>query len=133
MHRLSTHVVTFLAFAALSLTALANDGRNWPLRETIDLSSGFGDFRQGHFHGGIDLRTDGKVGKPVFCPVDGSLWRVKMSYDGYGKGLYVKDKLGYIYVFGHLSSFPLKIDKPVKAAQIAAISPRIPLRFRPVK
>jgi hypothetical protein len=120
MHRLSTHVVTFLAFAALSLTALANDGRNWPLRETIDLSSGFGDFRQGHFHGGIDLRTDGKVGKPVFCPVDGSLWRVKMSYDGYGKGLYVKDKLGYIYVFGHLSSFPLKIDKPVKAAQIAA-------------
>jgi hypothetical protein len=120
MHRLSTSVVTFLAFAALSLTALANDGRNWPLRETIDLSSGFGDFRQGHFHGGIDLRTGRKTGKPVFCPADGSLWRVKMSYDGYGKGLYVKDKLGHIYVFGHLSEFSPKIDKPVKAAQMAA-------------
>ncbi len=120
MHRLSTYVVTFLAFATLSLTAFADDSQHWPLRGQVDLSSGFGDFRQGHFHGGIDLRTGGKAGMPVFCPVDGSLWRVKMSYDGYGKGLYVKDKLGHIYVFGHLSDFSLKINKPIRATQMAA-------------
>ena len=120
MHRLSTYVITFLAFVALSFTAFAGDDPPWPLRGQIDLSSGFGDYRQGHFHGGIDLRTGGKIGRPVICPADGSVWRVKMSYDGYGKGLYVKDKLGHIYVFGHLSAFAPKIDKPVEAAQLAA-------------
>ncbi|MFQ6009391.1 MAG: M23 family metallopeptidase, partial [Candidatus Zixiibacteriota bacterium] len=84
------------------------------------MSSGFGDFRQDHFHFGVDLRTGGAIGKRVLSPVDGYVMRVRTSYRGYGKALYIKGDDGYIYVFGHLSNFTTKIDQPLKAAQLAA-------------
>lgn len=90
----------------------------WPVKRNIDLSSGFGDFRQNRFHAGIDIRTGGKEGEPVFAPTDGWLYRIKMSYIGYGKGLYIKDNEGHIYVFGHLKDFSDKIDKIVKQHQL---------------
>ncbi|MCM2272814.1 MAG: hypothetical protein NDJ18_09715, partial [candidate division Zixibacteria bacterium] len=34
----------------------------WPLKGEIDLSSGFGDYRSGRFHAGLDLRTGGVPG-----------------------------------------------------------------------
>ena len=83
----------------------------------IDLSNGFGDYRDGRFHTGLDLRTGGAVGLPVYSPVDGYIWRLKMSYVGYGKGLYVKGADGFVYVFGHLSAFAPAIDTVVKRAQ----------------
>ncbi|MCP4686128.1 MAG: M23 family metallopeptidase, partial [bacterium] len=61
--------------------------------------------------------TGGRIGKPVYSPVNGSVWRVKMSYNGYGKGLYIKGDDGHIYVFGHLSALSEKIDRTVKEAQ----------------
>ncbi|MFH1686944.1 MAG: M23 family metallopeptidase [bacterium] len=91
----------------------------WPLGRAIDLSSGFGDFRDGHFHAGLDLRTGGKIGAEVVAPVDGYIWRIKMSYWGYGKGLYLMGDDGHLYVFGHLSKFAANIDRRVKIAQVA--------------
>jgi len=90
----------------------------WPVKRDIDLSSGFGDFRQNRFHAGIDIRTGGKEGEQIFAPTDGWLFRIKMAYDGYGKGLYIQDGEGYIYVFGHLKDFSEKIDKIVKSFQM---------------
>lgn len=89
----------------------------WPLRAKPDLSSGFGEFRQNRFHYGIDLRTGGRTGRRVISPVDGYVWRVKMSYDGYGKGLYVKGDDSNVYVFAHLFQFIPRIDDAVKTAQ----------------
>jgi len=108
-----------LVIAAGGLISEARGAQSWPLGAEIDLSSGFGDFRDGHFHGGVDLRTGGVIGKEVLSPVDGHVWRVSMSYKGYGKGLYLMGDDGYLYVFGHLSQFTSKIDKPVKEAQMA--------------
>jgi hypothetical protein len=88
------------------------------MKRHIDLSSGFGDFRENRFHAGIDLRTGGEIGERVFSPVNGYVWRIKMSYRGYGKGLYVRGDDGYLYVFGHLSEFAERIDSCVKAAQL---------------
>jgi hypothetical protein len=97
----------------------ARGGSNWPFREEIDLSSGFGDFRPGHFHFGVDLRTGGTVGWKVLSPVDGYVMRVRTSYYGYGKALYIMGDDGYVYVFGHLADFATKIDRPLKEAQNA--------------
>ncbi|MDH4155787.1 MAG: M23 family metallopeptidase [candidate division Zixibacteria bacterium] len=119
MFRLSTKPAALLATAVLLLTAGSVAGQEWPIKEQIDLSSGFGDFRQDHFHGGIDIRTGGEEGLEIFSPVDGHVWRVKMSYDGYGKGLYIRGKDGHIYVFGHLSRFADEIEQPVRARQVA--------------
>lgn len=90
----------------------------WPLKGQIDLASGFGDFRQDRFHAGLDLRTGGVIGAHVFAPVDGYVSRVRLSYYGYGKGLYFTGHDGHLYVFGHLSAFYPVLDTLVKKIQI---------------
>jgi hypothetical protein len=91
--------------------------RRWPVKGEIDLSDNFCSFRPGHFHGGIDIRTGGKDGRKIYSPVDGYVWRIKYSYIGYGKGLYLIDNQGFIYVFGHLSRLSKKLEKFVKPMQ----------------
>ena len=117
MLKLSTAIATLLITVFLLGSISYAEKAAWPLKGRIDLSSGFGDYRVNRFHAGIDLRTGGKIGKPVYSPVDGYVWRVKMSYYGYGKGLYVKGDDGHFYVFGHLAALNDKIDRTVKEAQ----------------
>ena len=119
MIQLSTKIQTLLVFVFLSLIAIPVLALDWPVKRKIDISSGFGDFRPNHFHAGIDIRTGGRVGEKVYSPVDGYIWRVKMSYNGYGKGLYIKGRDNHFYVFGHLLDFVDKIKKPVREEQIA--------------
>lgn len=119
MLKLSSVVVSLLVLAVGVLTASAWAGESWPLKRDIDLSSGFGDFRDNHFHGGVDLRTGGKIGAEVISPVDGYVWRVYVSYSGYGKGLYIMGDDGYLYVFGHLSRLTGKIGNGIKTKQLA--------------
>ncbi|MCX6835275.1 MAG: M23 family metallopeptidase, partial [candidate division Zixibacteria bacterium] len=84
------------------------------MKGDIDLSSGYGDYRSGgRFHVGLDLRTGGQIGAKVLSPVDGYVWRIRVSYSGYGKGLYLKGNDGYIYVFGHLSGYNETIQSVV--------------------
>ena len=35
-----------------------------PLDTPLVVTGGFGEFREGHFHAGVDLSTGGRVGKP---------------------------------------------------------------------
>ncbi|MDH3891187.1 MAG: M23 family metallopeptidase [candidate division Zixibacteria bacterium] len=119
MLKLSSITTSLLLIAGLSVIPGLTAAEDWPLKRETDLSSGFGDFRDGHFHGGVDLRTGGKIGAEVYSPVDGYVWRVYMSYSGYGKGLYIMGDNGYLYVYGHLSQMTGKIDRPVKEAQMA--------------
>ena len=117
MVRVSTTPAALLV-ALFLLGAIAyGDGQPWPLRGRVDLSSGYGDFRAGRFHVGLDLRTGGEVGAKVYSPVDGYVWRVSMSYRGYGKGLYVKGTDDRLYVFGHLSGFNDAIQEAVRNEQ----------------
>ena len=106
-------LTSLLFFGAISYA----ENQPWPLKRTIDLSSGFGDFRPNRFHAGVDLRTGGAVGAKVYSPVDGYIWRVRMSYRGYGKGLYVRGDDGCFYVFGHLSKFAEPLETAVRKEQ----------------
>lgn len=117
MIRLSTKLLSLLALLIFIQTA-AEAGQLWPLTEEIDLSSGFGDYRDGHFHFGLDLRTGGISGKKVISPVDGYVSRIRTSYTGYGKALYINGDDGYTYVFAHLANFNNKIENILVLNQI---------------
>jgi hypothetical protein len=117
MNRVSTVSPALLVLLLLLGTTAYSQNQPWPLKRDIDLSSGFGDFRPNRFHAGVDLRTGGVPGAKVYSPVDGYVWRVKMSYRGYGKGLYIKGDDGHFYVLAHLSKFIDAITGPVQAEQ----------------
>ncbi len=131
MNILSAIVKALLILLLLSgLSAFSGD-RSWPVKGEISLSSSFCDFRPGHFHGGIDIRTDGKEGRKVYSPVEGYIWRIRYSYIGYGKGLYVKDSHGFIYVFGHLSRLSKRLENIVRPYQYENRKYYCDLYFKP--
>ncbi|HWR82347.1 MAG TPA: M23 family metallopeptidase, partial [Candidatus Deferrimicrobium sp.] len=111
--------IRWLLVMVVGMAGVSRAEMDWPLREDIDLSSGFGDYRPGHFHFGVDLRTGGTIGKSLYSPIDGYVMRVRTSYIGYGKSLYIRGDDSFIYVFGHLADFNGPIDQIVKTAQQA--------------
>ena len=82
------------------------------------MSSVFGDYRDFHFHAGIDITTGGKTGAKITAPTDGTVFRVFTSYQGYGKAVYLKAEDGKIFVFGHLSDFSPKLSGLVESEQL---------------
>lgn len=114
---------------AISITTGYAASAAWPLKGEIDLSSGFGDYRSGRFHAGLDLRTGGVPGKELFAPVSGYVSRIRMSYTGYGKGLYFVGSDGYLYVFGHLQGLNAQLEKLTRARQVEAKRYFVDLEF----
>jgi len=73
-----------------------------PLGIPLDLSGSFGELRSNHFHSGLDFKTSGKEGLPVYAAADGYISRIKISTFGYGKAIYITHPNGYTSVYGHL-------------------------------
>ena len=88
-----------------------------PLASSPGLSSGFGEFRSGHFHAGLDYSTEQVEGKPVRAVADGWVERVRASGIGYGRSIYLRLADGHTAVYGHLSRFAPKLDAYVGARQ----------------
>jgi len=78
-----------------------------PLPDNRGLSATVGEFRDGHLHTGIDLRTGGRNGLPVVAAADGRVVRVRVNRRGYGNALYLKHAGGWVTVYGHLERFAL--------------------------
>jgi len=89
----------------------------WPTNSSKNLSSTFGEYRPGHFHSGIDIKTDSRTGYPVFAIGNGSIWRVRTSPFGYGRAVYLKLDDGNIAVYGHLDEFSKRIQSYVNTEQ----------------
>ncbi len=89
----------------------------WPLGARKGISATFGEYREGHLHAGIDLKTWGKEGYPVYAVAGGWVWRLKTSPWGYGKAVYLKLRDGRYAVYGHLSEFAPRIRKLVEEEQ----------------
>jgi hypothetical protein len=109
--------LSFTFIISLANSAFA-ENYIWPLKLTPELTSKFCDYRAGHFHSGLDLRTGGKIGVPVYAIDNGYVYRVATSFRGYGKALYLKLNDGRIVVYGHLSSFSESVNAAVRAAQL---------------
>lgn len=90
-----------------------------PLDIPLFLSGNFGELRSTHFHAGIDIKTQGEIGKKVFAVADGYISRVKIQTGGYGHSVYIKHANGYTSVYAHLDKFFPALDEYVKGQQYA--------------
>lgn len=68
----------------------------------LEVAGNFMELRSNHFHSGLDLKTNGRIGQPVMSVADGWVSRIKTSPWGYGKAVYVDHPSGYTTVYGHL-------------------------------
>ena len=62
----------------------AQDTLHSPLPIPLKFSGNFGEIRTGHFHTGLDVRTEGRSGIPVLAAHEGTVLRIKVSHRGYG-------------------------------------------------
>lgn len=88
-----------------------------PLKIPIILSGTFGELRSNHFHSGIDIKTQGKEGIPIYAPADGYVSRIKVGQYGFGKALYITHPNGYSTVYAHLQKYADNIETYVKSIQ----------------
>lgn len=95
------------------------------------LSGNFGELRANHFHGGVDFKTQGVVGKPIRCIADGYISRVTVTPGGYGQAVYITHANGYTSVYGHLQKFMTEVEKEVEAYQYAHETFAVDLTFAP--
>ena len=91
----------------------------FPVRpgEVNYLSGTMGEVRSTHFHAGIDIKTSGISGLPVYATDDGYISRINVSGGGYGHALYIKHENGMTSVYGHLLRFRQEIDDYVRKEQ----------------
>ncbi len=92
-----------------------------PMDLPLELSANFGELRPNHFHSGLDMKTQQKVGQPVYSVYDGYVSRISVSATGYGNCLYVNHpEIGLTSVYGHLeNSFIPELDSILKERQYA--------------
>ena len=82
------------------------------------LAGTMGELRNAHFHGGIDIKTSGVEGLPVYAAEDGYISRIKVSGVGYGNALYIAHpQKGTTTVYGHLQRFKGEIADFVRQEQ----------------
>lgn len=88
-----------------------------PLDPPLRVSGGFGEYRPGHFHAGLDFSTGEVVGSPVYASLPGHVVRVRASGVGYGRSVYVQAADGRLLVYAHLDAFDEPLASWVAAAQ----------------
>lgn len=108
----------FLIVAYILLTCPNIQAQNFlpsnPLEIPIVLSGTFAELRGNHFHGGIDIKTQGRSGLKVRAVAEGYISRIAVSPYGYGNALYVRHPEGYTSVYGHLNAFAPEIEAYVE-------------------
>lgn len=87
-----------------------------PFDFPLTLSGNFGEIRANHFHGGLDFKTGGVIGKPVRALANGYISRIRVTH-GSGYVLDVAYDNGYLTINRHLSGFVGAIAKRVEDLQ----------------
>jgi murein DD-endopeptidase MepM/ murein hydrolase activator NlpD len=108
----------FYLFLGILLTPLCQHAQTFepsaPLDIPLYLSGTFAELRANHFHGGIDIKTQGRSGLTVRSVADGYVSRIAVSPYGYGNALYIAHPEGYTTVYGHLNAFAPELEKWVE-------------------
>jgi hypothetical protein len=97
---------------------LAAQNYFWPTKASTLMSSSFCEFRDGHYHSAIDIKTWLREGYPCYAIADGYIERVRVSPFGYGKVLYLKLNDGNKAVYAHLQRFTVPIDQKIRQMQM---------------
>lgn len=91
---------------------------DWPLPISPRAITGtFMEPRSAHYHSGLDIKTEGRVGVPVLAPAAGSVRRLRVSPRGYGLAVYLELEDGRTLVFAHLDRFADRLRGPVVERQ----------------
>lgn len=102
-----------------------------PLAIPILLAGNFGECRPGHFHSGIDIKTEGREDLPVYAAAEGYISRIKLEPGGFGHAIYITHPNGYTTLYAHLNDFFPALQKLVHTEQYARQSWTLDLRFTP--
>ncbi|MCF7808598.1 MAG: M23 family metallopeptidase [Candidatus Marinimicrobia bacterium] len=89
----------------------------WPIKASQSLSATFCEYRDGHLHAGVDIKTWGEMEVPCVAIADGYIESIVVSYHGYGRGLFLRLEDGNLAVYGHLELFTDKMEALVHEAQ----------------
>lgn len=112
-----SRVVTFL----LTITPLlVHSQLSKPLEKFVDeeqylypvlpgqpgsLAGTMGELRSTHFHSGIDIRTDNRIGMPVLASKSGYISRATVAGSSYGNVIYITHPDGNTTLYAHLEKF----------------------------
>jgi len=131
---LTSHIVKpkqfFLPFLFLLIHNISAQDLIWPTNASQLLTATFGEYRSDHFHAGIDIKTWGREGYPVYAVEDGSVVRVLVSPNGYGRAVYFQTQSGQTVVFGHLSQFNDQIEERIRKEQNRLGRYRVQMYFK---
>ena len=83
-------LLTLLILAWGAMLSLQGQNRMQPdFRSPFDfpllLSANFGELRPNHFHNGLDIKTGGVTGKPIYSVAEGYVSRVMVLHGDMGK------------------------------------------------
>ena len=95
------------------------------------LAGGMGDLRSDHFHAGIDIKTQGREGLPVYATGDGYISEVRVQTSGYGNVIFITHPNGFVSVYGHLKTFAQPLANYVKKKRIESQTFEIKLPLKP--
>ncbi|MBR2195497.1 MAG: M23 family metallopeptidase [Salinivirgaceae bacterium] len=123
--------VAIMANPAMAQLKLDTLGWKSPLHIPLFLSGNFAELRSGHFHAGLDLKTQGKEGYRVYAVKDGYISRIKVSPTGYGHAVYITHPDGYTSLYGHMREYNIQIGRYVRAAQYKQKSFSVDLFLKP--
>jgi len=105
-----------------------------PLEIPLRYSGTYGELRPNHFHAGVDLKTQGREGFPVYAVEDGFLSRIKVDTGSYGKVIYLDHpELNKTTVYAHLNRFSPKIQSYIKGEQYLHQTYEIQRYLRPTQ
>jgi hypothetical protein len=89
----------------------------WPVANKPAIVANFGELRTGHWHMGLDIRTDQREDMPVYAAADGYIARISVHPLSYGKAIYINHPNGLTTVYGHLNKFFPSLESFVTAEQ----------------
>lgn len=88
-----------------------------PIDFTPSLSGTFAEIRSNHFHSGLDYRTGGIEGKPLYAAADGFVSRIRIASGGFGKAIYIEHPNGFSTVYAHVRNFAPGITQYIRSEQ----------------
>ncbi len=112
----SCFLLSFISANAQIKNYPKNYFRN-PLDIPIMLAGNFGECRSGHFHSGIDIKTQGKENLIVRAAAEGYVSRIKTEKGGFGHAIYITHPNGFVTLYAHLNNFAPEIQQYLRTEQ----------------
>jgi hypothetical protein len=126
---------TLLLFAFINAESQTGDSKYPqgyfanPLGVPMSLTANFGELRPGHWHMGLDLRTEQKENLPVYAAADGYVAHIGVRPLSFGKFIIINHPNGYSTLYAHLNEFYPELEKFVREKQTEKQSWAIDLDF----